>query len=318
MLRGHDRPLTAIKFNHEGDLFWSTAKNNIFVAWYWDNGERLGTYSGHNGSVWSIDVSRDSNRLITGSADNSAKAWDAQNGKELQSWIHNAPVRSVSFALGDREFLSVNDQVIGQKSCVRLWDVNSSSKNAKPFHEFTPKNEAKIIQAHWGPLNRTIITCNEDGRIIIFDVRKGEPLKVIMEHTRAVMSLDFNAKKTLFLSASKDGTAKLFETKNWTHLKTYDTGRPLNACSIAPKRPEIIVGGGQTAESVTTTRVDPTQFKVRFFHMIYEEEIGSIAGHFGPVNCLSYNPDGSGFVSGSEDGVIRMHHFDPSYFETNF
>lgn len=42
---------------------------------------------------------------------------------------------------------------------------------AKPSIEYAPKNEAKIIQALWGPLNRNIITANEDGKIIIYDIR---------------------------------------------------------------------------------------------------------------------------------------------------
>jgi len=118
----------------------------------------------------------------------------------------------------------------------------------------------------------------------------------------------------IFVTASKDGTSKLYDSKTWEHLKTYTTGRPINSASISPTKPEVIVGGGQSAESVTTTRVDSSQFRVRFFHLIYEEELGSVQGHFGPVNVLSYAPDGKGFASGGEDGFVRLHHFDPSYF----
>ena len=49
--------------------------------------------------------------------------------------------------------------------------------------------------------------------------------------------------------------------------------------------------------------------------MIYEEEFGRVKGHFGPVNTLAFHPDGRSFVSGSEDGYIRLHHFDSEYFE---
>jgi WD40 repeat protein len=36
-------------------------------------------------------------------------------------------------------------------------------------------------------------------------------------------------------------------------------------------------------------------------------------GHFGPINSLAFNPDGKSFASGSEDGYIRLHHFDTDY-----
>lgn len=48
---------------------------------------------------------------------------------------------------------------------------------------------------------------------------------------------------------------------------------------------------------------------------MYEEEIGYIPGHFGPVNCLAFFKDGRGFVSGGEEGIIRVFRFDKTYFE---
>jgi len=316
VLKAHERAITSIKFNHEGDLLWSASKHPTFAVWYWDNGERLGTYQGHNGTVWGIDVDRRTTRILSASADTTVKLWDAQNGKELDSWTHNTPVRSVEFAYGDREFLSATDQVLGYRSSIKIWDLSSSGRvNPKPQLEFLPKNDAKIIQAAWGPLNRTIFTAHEDGRIIVFDIRKGgEQLKVIDEHSKPVMQLAFNKQQTLFATASRDGTSKLFETTNYQLLKTYNTGRPINSASLSPLKEEIILAGGQSAESVTTTRVDSSQFRVRFFHLIFEEELGSVPGHFGPVNVCSYTPDGRGFASGGEDGYIRLHHFDDDYF----
>jgi len=47
--------------------------------------------------------------------------------------------------------------------------------------------------------------------------------------------------------------------------------------------------------------------------MIYEEEFGRVKGHFGPINALDVHPFGKSFASGSEDGLIRLHHFDVNY-----
>jgi len=312
LLKGHERSITNIKYNREGDLIFTASKHPTFAVWYTDNGERLGTYEGHSGAVWSVDVDRHSERVVSGAADNYVKVWRADAGRELFSIPHKTPVRSVNFALGDRQILSVTDQVLGHTATVYIWDLNSPS--TKPVLEFLGKNEAKILQAQWGPLNETIFTANEDATVRIYDARNGKQLHVINDHAKAVMQLNFSKDQAYFVTASKDGTAKLYDTKTWKHLKTYTTGRPINSASVSPIRPEVIVGGGQSAESVTTTRVDNSQFRVRFFHLIYEEELGSVQGHFGPVNVLSYSPDGKGFASGGEDGFVRLHHFDRSYF----
>lgn len=59
LMKGHERPLTFLKYNREGDLLFSCAKDHNPTVWFADNGERLGTYRGHNGAVWCCDVSRE-------------------------------------------------------------------------------------------------------------------------------------------------------------------------------------------------------------------------------------------------------------------
>lgn len=56
LLKGHERPLTFIKYNREGDLLFTCAKDHHPTLWYSDDGERVGTYIGHNGAVWTCDI----------------------------------------------------------------------------------------------------------------------------------------------------------------------------------------------------------------------------------------------------------------------
>jgi translation initiation factor 3 subunit I len=62
-MKGHERSLTFLKYNQEGDLLFTCAKDKSPCVWWSDNGERIGTYEGHNGAVWSLDVTRDSKYL---------------------------------------------------------------------------------------------------------------------------------------------------------------------------------------------------------------------------------------------------------------
>jgi len=313
LLKGHERAITYLKYNRDGDLLFTTSKHPSFAVWYTENGERLGTYEGHTGAVWCVDVDRHSERVVTGSGDNTCKLWSASVGKCLQTWPHKAPVRSSCFdGLGDRKIITVTDQVLGYKPTILIWDLQQPPN--KPIIEITGRNEAKIMQALWSPLGDSILTSNEDGTIRVYDTRTGEQTVQISDHTKSVMHIAYSRDTLFFISASKDGTSRLYDSKTYKLLKTYSTGRPINTADISPLKEEVLVGGGQSAESVTTTRVDSSQFKVKFFHLIYEDELGSLQGHFGPVNILSYSPDGTGFASGGEDGYVRLHHFDQHYF----
>ena len=43
---------------------------------------------------------------------------------------------------------------------------------------------------------------------------------------------------------------------------------------------------------VTTTTTKAGKFDARFYHLVFEEEIGRVKGHFGPINSLAFHPDG--------------------------
>jgi len=313
VLKGHERSITQVKYNREGDLLFSCSKANFPCVWYANTGERLGTYNGHNGSVSSCDINFDTTRLITGSGDSTVKIWDVETGKELHSLPPKVSVRTVEFAEGDRQFLVLTDNVMNNPSTIHIFSVNDVGRPSGNAREL-PIKDTKITQAMWGPLNKTIITSAQDGVIRVYDSDTLQLLQEKREHTKHINKMAFDKEKLTFITASFDSTAKLFDVKTLNCLKNYDTGRPVNAAAISPIKEHVIIGGGQSAESVTTGKMDASQFKVRFFHKIFTEELGSVPGHFGPVETLAFSPDGRSFVSGGWDGYVRVHHFDPSYF----
>lgn len=44
------------------------------------NGERLGTYEGHQGVVWAIDVDWETKHFMSGAGDQMLMIWDVQTG----------------------------------------------------------------------------------------------------------------------------------------------------------------------------------------------------------------------------------------------
>ena len=72
----------------------------------------------------------------------------------------------------------------------------------------------------------------------------------------------------MFISASKDNCAKLYDAETLENLKTYKTDRPVNSASISPKFDHVVLGGGQEAMDVTTTSTKIGKFDARFFHMV--------------------------------------------------
>lgn len=320
MLQGHERPITQIKYNREGDLLFSGSKDNKPNVWFSLNGERLGTFNGHQGTVWCIDVDWTSTKFMTGSGDMTAKIWDVENGKILSSIPTKSSVRTASFSYSGNQAAYSTDKAMGQ-SCelfvIDVRTVDQSLAEKTPIFRL-PVLQSKITSMLWGTLDETIITGHNDGQISLWDIRMGKELKSVNDHTSVINDMQMSKDETMFVTASKDSTAKLFDADSLTCLKTYKTERPVNSSAISPIMEHVVLGGGQDAMDVTTTSTRAGKFDSRLFHLIYEEEFARVKGHFGPINSLAFHPDGKSYASGGEDGFVRVQVFDQSYFEYVF
>lgn len=341
ILKGHTRPLTCVKYNREGDLLFSSAKDKFPTVWFTDTGERLGTLTenGHKGTVWSIDVDKDSLLVLTGGADCAVKLWYVKTGTCLQTWELSSPVRVVEFSEKCDSFLCVVDPFIKKPSRLMIYGLKKFPRTEKALDEYVARmnksipdydkaNEQpiaewtlegislndKIYVASWTALDQHIVTGDTIGSLRLHNPTSGKVLKRLEAHVGKINSLQWNKSKTLFITGGADMRSYLVELKTFKAIKTYESNTPVNAAAISPIKEHVLVAGGQDAMNVTTTSSRVGKFETKFFHLVFQEEWGSVKGHFGPVNTLAIHPDGIGFVSGSEDGYIRLHKFNKEYF----
>lgn len=319
-LHGHSRAITRVKYNRDGDLLFSTAKDTSPTVWSAETGERLGTYEGHQGAVWDIDTNFTSTLVATAGADQCTKLWNLLTGECVATIPHKTPVRVVQFSHGDAMLLTVGDTSFGSKAAIHIFNLPDTTpegiKQAKTEYNpwFVYETTEKITSALWGPTNDFIYFASDDGSIVKLDVHTKKELFVGMQHRDEVRRIAFDKEYTTLLSVSLDKTGRLWDAKDLKPLKVYDSDKPLNDGCISPLMNQVILGGGQDARDVALSAFRGNKFETRFFHKVYAEELGAIASHFGPVNSLAFAPDGRAFVSGGEDGLVKIHKFDEDYF----
>lgn len=315
LLKGHERPLTRVKFNREGDLLFTTAMDKAPTCWRSTNGERIGTYKGHNGAVRDVDMTWNTDRVVTGSADNSATLWRADTGQHLHTWKFKSPVRCVAFNPGDDKIAVATMSLMGQDSNVYIFahDRNSDAQSDEPV-VVLEGHESNITRVLWHPAGETIVTASEDRSLRKWDVASGQETDYLKAHKGDIKDCQFSPDYTMLVTASKDHTAKLWGYHNLELLKTYTVDHPVNSAAVSPIFPHVLLGGGQEASQVTTTTDRQGKFEAKIFHLVYEEEIGRVKGHFGPINTVAFSPNGRQYVSGGEDGFVRLHDFDEQYF----
>lgn len=327
LLNFHERPLTLIKFNHDGDFFITCAKDGDVCLMRTETCERVGTYDVEGtkaGAVFAVDITMDSSHVVICSADGRLIFFTFE-GKQVQNINHGGVVKYVEWnqkpGAQDR-VCTCNDRFKSSDGLVpnrvNVWQFEPPKKLLSIDAELP----MKATKVKWGPFDETLVTIFEEGTVGIFDAVKGTKIKILNAHKSAVTSMNFTEDRMLMITSSKDQTAKLWAMNDdYEEVKTFETDRPLNDAAISPlynngqsPKYHILMGGGQDAKDVTTTAASSGKFEALLWHMVYEDEIGTIKGHFGPINTLAWRRDGKGFVTGGEDGYVRFHTFDNDYF----
>ncbi|TKC51641.1 hypothetical protein EI555_017629 [Monodon monoceros] len=75
-------------------------------------------------------------------------------------------------------------------------------------------------------------------------------------------------------------------------IKSFEAPATINSASLHPET-EFLVAGGE-------------DFKLCKYDYESGEELESYKGHFGPIHCARFSPDGQLYASGSEDGTLRL------------
>ncbi|XP_040573071.1 serine-threonine kinase receptor-associated protein [Lepeophtheirus salmonis] len=285
---GHTRPVVFLAFsgvcNETGDYYCiSGCKDGMPMLRQGDTGDWIGTFEGHKGAVWGVDLNSDATRAATGAADFSAMVWDALSGQELLHLEHKHIVKTVHFSR-DSTKLSTGSN---DKS-IRIFDIASMSKD--PLLEF-PAHSGSIKQVLFDQEDKTLISASDDKTIAFWNTQDGQKIKELSFEGEAIGGIEL-ARAGNLLTIAHGNNVSFYDIQKMEIVKKVTTPTVVYSASYLPQKNTFVAAG--------------EDFIIYKYNYETGEEQDNFKGHFGPVHCIRFSPDGELYASGSEDGTVRL------------
>ena len=207
--------------------------------------------------------------------------WDALSGEEELTLQHKHIVKSVNFSSDSAALATAsNDKVL------RIFDLEQPAEPIVKFEGHT----SGIKQVMYTPDNRQLLSCSDDKTVRVWDTATGgEVRRVDMDAPIGGIELSTGGELLTVAAGSK---VQFLDASTFEKVKEVTVACPVYSASLN-KAQDIFVCGGE-------------DLKLYKFDYQTGIEIDNFKGHFGPVHCVRFSPDGELYASGSEDGTLRL------------
>jgi len=282
---GHSRPVPDLAYSPttpDGFFLISACLDGKPQLRNGETGDWIGTFEGHKGAVWCARLNSTATQTISGSADYTARLWDALTGLELKSFAHQRIVKTVDFSRDGKKIITG-----GQDKILRIFDLEGSGAP-----QSLEGHQGPIKVAMWSALDSNlVISGGADEAIRIWDLRAGR--EVSNHPTKgSITSLELSQSGRI-LTSTAGREITFWDAATMNVVKSYTLFGDLHSGALHPDEKSKFVAGG-------------ADFYVHVYDYSTGEEIEVHKGHHGPVHAIRFAPDGESYASGSEDGTIRI------------
>ncbi len=259
-LVGHTDEVRDMAFSPDGTR-WATASNDETArVWEASTGKLLFTLTGHTNGVEGVAFSPDGRYLATfGNA--IARIWDTATGEERFNFIAGGS-GDITFSPDGLHVATVQDTVI------KVWDLT------------------RVLQTNLPP------ALNSDVTDTIFNKDLW-----LEGHSNEILGVAFNSAGTRLLSASRDGTARVWDispagAKEWLTLAGHTGDWYLRDIEFSPDGSRLA-----TASPDQTAKV---------WDAATGQELLTLAGHSGFIYEVTFSPDGTRLATASADHTAKI------------
>jgi WD40 repeat protein len=278
-LFGHSGEVLGAAYSPGGDLL-ATYSTNEQIVWDVDSGTKLlelpASASETNMGVFSPDGTQ----IATVADFQDLKVIDIRSGRETFSGEHDYDVISFAFS-PDGRYIAAG----GRASTVQVWDVDTG----QPVQVLAVGTIAPQVEAiAYSPDGTRLAVAD-----IMFDATTGQEQFSLPGHKHGILRLAFNADGNRLITASYDGTAKVWDITPAHELfaRTAHDGMVYDV-AFSPDG-SLLATAGRDGNAI-----------------VWDAESGDalqvLADHTDVVNGVAFSPDGQLLATTSADGSVIL------------
>lgn len=170
------------------------------------------------------------------------------------------------------------------------------------MHHIFDKHSDAITAVRFANDDKTLlISCSKDGTLSIFSLLSDPPslLHTLRGHTSSINDFDWSVANDFIVSASSDGTCRLWEAASGRCVREIpDSALKVLCCRFHPQNNNLLVIGNNKAQ-------------VKVFNVSTGKAVkGGSSKTAGSVLCLTFEPTGSHLWAGDSKGSVYSFQMD--------
>nr|XP_005305287.1 apoptotic protease-activating factor 1 isoform X1 [Chrysemys picta bellii]XP_008176985.1 apoptotic protease-activating factor 1 isoform X1 [Chrysemys picta bellii] len=299
VVRPHTDAVYHACFSKDGQRIASCGADKTLQVFKAKSGEKLLEIKAHDDEVLCCAFSADDRYVATCSVDKKVKIWNSRTGQLVQVYEeHGEQVNCC-------QFNNTNDQLLlatcSNDTYIKLWDLNKKHCRNTMFGHLN-----SVSHCRFSPDDKYVASCSADGTLKLWEVCSANELKTIDikdffrnadEHQDDVEVLvkccSWSANCATIMVAAKNRlllldviTSDLLAEVLISHHST------IQYCDFCPGNQLVTVA--------------LSHYSVELWNTESFLKVADCRGHLSWVHCVTFSPDGSLFLTSSDDQTIRI------------
>jgi mitogen-activated protein kinase organizer 1 len=284
VLKGHQGPVLALKFNHDGNYCLSGGQDRTIRLWNPHRAALVKTYRGHGYEVLDLTASNDNGRIASVGGDKMVFMWDVSTGQTIRKFRgHDARVNAVRFNKDNSVLITGS-----YDRTLKVWDCKSRN-----FDAIQVMGEAKDSVTSIIVTDINIITGSVDGCIRTYDIRMG---RLYTDHLgQPVTCINQTGDGNCIIASCLDNSVRLIDKSNGDPLNEFKGHKndSYKVDSCASNDDAFVLSGSEDG-------------LVYCWDLVEAKVVQKLKGHASTVCGLAYHPKEHCLISSSVDSTIRV------------